>query len=61
MQLPSNRPSIVRFSIRYGSFQVPVPLHQRLSVGGKVILASDILKNEAHYRIETSSSLGAKV
>lgn len=37
------------------------PLHQRLSVGGKVRLASAILKNEALYRIETSSSLGANV
>jgi len=37
------------------------PLHQRLSVGGKVRLASAILKDDALFRIESSSSLGANV
>lgn len=35
------------------------PLHQRSSVGGKIRLASAILKEEALYRIESASSLGA--
>lgn len=42
-----------------GSAGTADPLNQRLSVGGKVRLASAILKEEAMYRIETASSLGA--
>jgi len=42
-----------------GSAGTADPLHQRLSVWGKVRLASAITKEEALYRVESASSLGA--